>query len=132
MQDCSVLSATQMECPSPCVNYEFLKSENEMHTYRKRRRRSIASKGNGDSQQLILRIGFIMDNVESVRDLEKHYKDLPSSFTYVEDPKYYRFPNEEKLYKGDTLVIEVNMFKLHMKFWFYLQTNLEDCCCEAE
>lgn len=107
MQDCIVLNPTQMECPSPDVNYQFLKSTTELHMYHKKRRRSLSNKNNG-SYQLVLKIGFIMDNVESVKDLEKHYKDLPSTIIYVEDPKFFRFPGEEKLYKGDTLVIEVS------------------------
>jgi plexin A len=53
------------------------------------------------------RIGFQMDNVEMVRDLEKYFENIPSLLTYVEDPKVFQFPNHIKLYKGDTLVIEV-------------------------
>lgn len=56
--------------------------------------------------KLILKIGFIMDNVQSVRNLEKHFPNLRSSILYVEDPKFIQFPNQIKLYKGDTLVIE--------------------------
>lgn len=48
-----------------------------------------------------------MDNVESVSDLEKHFKSLRSHLLYLEDPKFFEFPNDIKLYKGDTLVIEV-------------------------
>jgi len=74
---------------------------------RKRRRRSVVTKAN--DHHLRLKVGFILDNVESVKDLEKHYKDLPSSIVYVDDPYFSRFPNEVKLYKGDTLVIEVGV-----------------------
>ena len=98
-----------MECPSPAVNYQFLKYAAESHAAvrkRRRRKRSMVSKGS-EVHHLRLKIGFILDNVESVKDLEKHYKDLPSSIVYVEDPHFDRFPNEVKLYKGDTLVIEV-------------------------
>lgn len=56
--------------------------------------------------ELVLQIGFIMDNVQSVRNLEKHFPLMRSSIRYVEDPKFSQFPNEIKLYKGDTLVIE--------------------------
>lgn len=49
-----------------------------------------------------------MDNVESVRDLEKHFPNLRSQFLYVENPKFFQFPGNVKLYKGDTLVIEVS------------------------
>lgn len=99
-----------MECPSPAVNSQFIKSTMESVSYRRRRKRSITSKSN-DAHSLKLKIGFIMDYVESVKDLEKHYKDLPSTIVYVEDPKFIRFPSEEKLYKGDTLVIEVSLMK---------------------
>lgn len=47
-----------------------------------------------------------MDNVETVRDLDKHFTNLRSQVVYVEDPKFGEFPNKVKLYKGDTLVIE--------------------------
>lgn len=47
-----------------------------------------------------------MDNVESVRDLNKHFQNLRSIIIYVDDPVYFPFPNNVKLYKGDTLVIE--------------------------
>lgn len=57
--------------------------------------------------QLRLRIGFIMDNVEAVKDLDKHFNTMRSELVYVDDPKFFQFPNQIKLYKGDTLVIEV-------------------------
>lgn len=56
--------------------------------------------------QLSLKIGFIMDNVQSVRDLDKHFSTIRNQLLYVEDPKFFKFPNQIKLYKGDTLVIE--------------------------
>jgi plexin A len=48
-----------------------------------------------------------MDNVEAVKDLEKHFHNMRSDLVYVDDPKFFQFPNHIKLYKGDTLVIEV-------------------------
>jgi plexin A len=48
-----------------------------------------------------------MDNVETVKDLEKHFHTMRSELVYVDDPKFFQFPNQIKLYKGDTLVIEV-------------------------
>ena len=47
-----------------------------------------------------------MDNVITVRDVEKHFSNVRAQLLYVEDPKFFQFPNEIKLYKGDTLVIE--------------------------
>ncbi|XP_055593886.1 plexin-B [Uranotaenia lowii] len=56
--------------------------------------------------QVTFQISFIMDNVLSVRNLNKHFQNLRSTMLYVEDPVYYPFSNFKKLYKGDTLVIE--------------------------
>lgn len=56
--------------------------------------------------QLNLQIGFIMDNVQWVRDLSKYFQSVRSTIIYVSDPKYTPFPGGIKLYKGDTLVIE--------------------------
>ncbi|KAF2885610.1 hypothetical protein ILUMI_20552 [Ignelater luminosus] len=100
---CIVLSATQMECPSPAVNRQFLIASTRIT-------RSVASRKHSvvkmPEAQLSLRIGFVMDNVVAVRDLEKHFSNLRSQLLYVEDPKFFEFPNQVKLYKGDTLVIE--------------------------
>lgn len=59
-----------------------------------------------EEPKLTVTVGFIMDNVHSVRDLEKHFPNLRSQLLYVEDPNFFEFPNQIKLYKGDTLVIE--------------------------
>uniref|UniRef100_A0A1B0DHC7 IPT/TIG domain-containing protein n=1 Tax=Phlebotomus papatasi TaxID=29031 RepID=A0A1B0DHC7_PHLPP len=57
--------------------------------------------------QLSLQIRFVMDNVQSVKDLNKHFPSLRSTLVYVEDPKFHTFPaNGVKLYKGESLVIE--------------------------
>lgn len=97
---CSVLSNTQMECPSPSVNQQF-------SLYLTRLKHSIRqSSATKSESKLPLRIAFIMDNVQSVRNLEKHFPNLRSQILYTEDPKFFQFPNQVKLYKGDTLVIE--------------------------
>ncbi|CAH0562365.1 unnamed protein product [Brassicogethes aeneus] len=108
---CTVLSATQMECPSPPVNRQFMiQSRRNVRVSRSLRKQSatVTAKVNDlpDTPQLLLKIGFVMDNVHTVRDLEKHFPNLRSQLVYVEDPKFFKFPNQEKLYKGDTLVIE--------------------------
>lgn len=56
--------------------------------------------------QLSLQISFVMDNVQSVKDLSNHFQNLRSTMVYVDDPVFFSFPNNMKLYKGDTLVIE--------------------------
>lgn len=102
MQECLVLNSAQMECPSPAVNKEFARG------MLRRGERSLSKKYQENG--LYLKIGFIMDHVETVGDLEKHFKSLRSDLLYLEDPKLFEFPNDIKLYKGDTLVIEVSTF----------------------
>lgn len=55
----------------------------------------------------ILDVGFIMDNVASVRNLRHVLSPAARSLEYVLDPFYRAFQGGIKLYKGDTLVIEV-------------------------
>ncbi|KYN31861.1 Plexin-B [Trachymyrmex septentrionalis] len=76
---CTVLNPTQMECPSPSVAKRFVSI--------RRSERSAAT-----------------STLESVRDLEK--QSLRNRLLYVEDPTFFPFPRNVKLYKGDTLVIE--------------------------
>ncbi|XP_014244949.1 plexin-B isoform X2 [Cimex lectularius] len=99
--ECMVISSVQMECPSPAVNDEFHRAFNVQ-----RMSRSLPGKLHERPTKLMLQIGFLMDNVLSVRDLDKHYKGLRSQLAYVDDPNFFQFPNDVKLYKGDTLVIE--------------------------
>lgn len=141
---CTVISAHQMECPSPSVKgkFEAMRRAALNQTTRKKRKRSVTENlfttigyfsssvpsGGGYSvatpgghpgsdappaalkqeTQLSLQIRFVMDNVQSVHDLNKYFPRLRSTLVYVEDPRYQQFPAEDgvKLYKGDTLVIE--------------------------
>lgn len=72
-----------------------------------------------------------MDNVDAVKDLNKHFPDLEKDLIYVDDPRFFEFPNQIKLYKGDTLVIEVLYSKLYInntyfyKFIFITGRKLE-------
>jgi plexin A len=116
---CTVLSATQIECPSPSVNRQFLLASTRIRRslrqpsaikvcitiffYRTLSQQSLLQM---PEARLIVKIGFIMDNVQSVKNLDKHFPNLRSQLLYVEDPKFFKFPNQIKLYKGDTLVIE--------------------------
>ena len=132
-----MLNSAQMECPSPPINSRFLTDTMALRarrstsalpilspaesvtssstvvrsqlTARRKQLRSLGGSSNaGKAQpQIALRIGFIMDDVETAIDLNKHFQSLPSQLLYMEDPKFFQFPNDIKLYKGDTLVIEV-------------------------
>lgn len=108
-----------MECPSPSANNQFFKN---IKSYRKRRRHT--SNGKYMDSYLTLKIGFIMDSVASVRDLEKHLKVLQSQIVYVQDPKYFQFPNTVKSYKGDTLVIEVCVINIVSHYYKSLTNQL--------
>ncbi|KAG7207100.1 hypothetical protein KM043_000977 [Ampulex compressa] len=104
---CTVLNPTQMECPSPSVAKRFV-------SHRRSERSPLGNAGQNlpahslklKESQLSLKIAFIMDNVESVRDLKKHFQSFRNWLLYVEDPNFFPFPRNVKLYKGDTLVIE--------------------------
>lgn len=128
---CTVIRPNLMECPSPAVSSKFnafkaeisIKSQNGNNNSRRKRSglpdalfTTIGYYSSSPSTdmaalqiretQLSLQIRFAMDNVQSVRDLNKHFQSLRSTIVYVDDPNYSSFPNGIKLYKGDTLVIE--------------------------
>nr|CAD7429271.1 unnamed protein product [Timema monikensis] len=99
---CTVLNTAQMECPSPPVNGKF----HQWSRVRRSEQKTPRSLQKYQETQMALQISFIMDSVEAVKDLEKHFQNLRSQLIYVEDPRFLQFPNQMKLYKGDTLVIE--------------------------
>ena len=97
---CTVISATQMECPSPAIvsaaKLAGPVSEGQMRL----------KDNSGPDKITTVRVGFEMDNVLSVLNLAKFAPDVNSELLYVEDPVYYKFKHNEKSYKGDALVIE--------------------------
>lgn len=129
-----MLNAAQMECPSPPIEGSILfeasrtrrstsalpaspptESASSISVVRAQvaRRKQLRSLSGSSSttktpNQVHLQIGFVMDDVESAVELGKHFPSLPSQLLYVEDPKFLQFPSYMKLYKGDTLVIEVS------------------------
>jgi len=106
-----------MECPSPPINSDWesqvrsgVSSSGEIAfgAYTGRRStRGTAGRRADRGAEIGKRIGFIMDNVESVLNLQNYLPLDKCQLLYVEDPVVYPFPNNLKLYKGDTLVIEV-------------------------
>ncbi|XP_063990960.1 plexin-B [Diachasmimorpha longicaudata] len=107
---CTVLNPTQMECPSPSIAEKFANRHRRVRAVRSLHKHgttfSSLRTGNSDNE-VALKIAFVMDNVESVRDLEKHFQNsIKNRLSYVEDPKFFAFPQMIKNYKGDTLVIE--------------------------
>ena len=90
-----------MSCPSPKVTEDLIQSSSRNYI------RDVSVSG------LKLRIGFVMDDVQSVRELEQFYPTIASNLVYVSDPKVFAFEeNGVKLYKGESLVIEGENLRL--------------------
>lgn len=123
---CDVITSTQMVCLSPPVNPELIDIiyREQMDPQSLRADSSPSSLYslssspylfNYDSQsfeKISFRIGFIMDWVLSVRDLSINYSTIHSDLIYVPDPKAYPFDEGIKEFKGDSLVIEGENFRL--------------------
>ncbi|GFR33872.1 plexin-B [Trichonephila clavata] len=93
-----------MVCPSPSVSGSASKWQLAQADY-------MAEESS--DHLLKLRIGFIMDGVESVRSLQDSFPSLHSDLTYVSDPKFFSFEEDGiKLYKGESLVIEGENLRL--------------------
>lgn len=131
--DCTVINPNQMECPSPSVNDKF---KSYFIAQKSKVKRNVLNKIDAypivvgtpsrestpsyssfsymtpsvayaiQETQLNFQISFIMDNVKSVRDLNKHFQHIRSNLIYVDDPLFFPFLNSIRLYKGDTLVVE--------------------------
>lgn len=126
---CFVITPSQMECPSPAVNSKFAAYFLSLKKVQKRNSngyddqyttienyrsqpppttsitRDVSSFAIHETQ-LSFQISFVMDRVQSVKDLNKHFQTIRSNLIYVDDPVYFPFPNSIFMYKGDTLIIE--------------------------
>ncbi|XP_061706998.1 plexin-B [Cydia pomonella] len=90
---CVVLNSNQMECPSPAINKKYTEILQ-------------ATASQTSTPQIAMKVGFVMDYVETMHDLEKYFNPPRTHMVFVEDPHVYHFPNKIKSYKGDPLVIE--------------------------
>lgn len=99
-----------MVCPSPFVlgvhkpaGHQSDQSSSGQHVNTGRYTKQASLDG-GDR----LKLGFIMDRVEQLRQLDVFFPNVNSMITYLRDPVLFAFgePNSVKAYKGDTLVIE--------------------------
>ena len=101
-----------MECPSPPINTDWDQQVLSGVSYgaqtARRNTRGTPGRRADRGAEITKRVGFIMDNVEAVLNLLNNLPSDKSQLIYVEDPVVYPFPNNLKLYKGDTLVIEVS------------------------
>jgi plexin A len=89
LQQCVVLSNSNMACPSPDIEVEeILDADNPLR----------------------LQYGFRMDNVSGVQNLS--VKEGYSFFLLYPNPVYEPFDEEVKYYKSDYLTINVSNTKL--------------------
>ncbi|XP_022245711.1 plexin-B-like [Limulus polyphemus] len=100
---CKVISHSLMTCPSPSLSRDAVRS---LLTNSKRHARI-------HMEELKFQIGFVMDDVTSVRDLQAKFPALHSDMVYVPDPRFSSFGGDGiKLYKGESLVIEGENLRL--------------------
>ncbi|XP_076363054.1 plexin-B-like isoform X2 [Tachypleus tridentatus] len=100
---CKVISHSLMTCPSPSLSRDAVRS---FLANSKRKTRVHVD-------ELKFQIGFIMDDVTSVRDLQAKFPALHSDMVYVPDPRFSLFGGDEiKLYIGESLVIEGENLRL--------------------
>lgn len=122
---CDVVSSSQMICYSPPVNSELIdiiyreqlesSSLSALSSFSPPHASSSMSYMNNDAaifEKVSFRVGFIMDDVFSVRDMSANYPTIHSDLIYVPDPKVYSFEEGIKDFKGDSLVIEGENLRL--------------------
>ncbi|KAH9380916.1 hypothetical protein HPB48_008423 [Haemaphysalis longicornis] len=137
---CQVVNASVMVCPSPAVllrahapdsafdeaaeqgdsgdvvAHAVARGQHQRNTGAASAAANAAAGAESEADELDavrLRIGFIMDDVRSVQELNKFYPDVASDLTYVSDPRFFPFDNDGvKLYKGEPLVIEGESLRL--------------------
>ncbi|OQR75680.1 plexin B-like [Tropilaelaps mercedesae] len=103
---CSVVNSTMMVCPSPFVlgapTAEQQSDQRSVQGSMGRHRQA----GPDEGEQL--KIGFIMDHVDQLKQLGIFFPSVDSIITYLRDPVLFAFGDVDgvKVYKGDTLVIE--------------------------
>lgn len=88
---CKVISSMEMVCPSPQI------SKSSVHAIFYRTRRSA---------HMEVELGFIMDNVEAVKNLSN--SSVNARMLYYPDPVVHNFsePNFIKKFKGEVLIFE--------------------------
>lgn len=100
---CEIITNGKMICPAPPINDASLKTSPIYNE----------NSEQDDIPTWKFQIGFIMDNVDSVRALQENFPSLHSDLIYVPDPKFLPFEEDSvKLYKGESLVIEGENLRL--------------------
>ncbi|CAG2109656.1 unnamed protein product, partial [Medioppia subpectinata] len=108
---CEVTSGSQMVCPSPPVGSQL--ATDVLNREQLDASSLVSSLSvNEMSDDIRLRVGFIMDAVNSVKELATNFPTVHSDLGYVPDPKFFAFDEGLKLYKGESLVIEGEYLRL--------------------
>ncbi|XP_014679487.1 PREDICTED: plexin-B-like [Priapulus caudatus] len=92
---CTVLNITVMLCPSPRLPSPAASA------LRRVARETVAVETSAT-------LGFVMDDVASVRNLSWSFPEVDADLVYVPNPVYKPFveAGNTKLYRGDSLIIE--------------------------
>ena len=85
-------NADLMTCPSPPG--DLLPQQDPL----RRRRRQTAQ----------YHVGFLMDGVEEVQNLQRYLPNVTSTFDIYPDPVIFPFEDGQKVYKGEALILEVS------------------------
>jgi len=93
---CTVASSTLLYCPSP-----------RLPAVTSPRRRHVTSSSATSWSVREYRVSFVMDGVETVRDLSVHFPDVRSLFRIYPDPVFDQFRAGRKIYKGEALILTV-------------------------
>lgn len=123
---CEVLSPSFMSCPSPPINAEAYRqpptNAKQKGTSKDNHFGGSGARGgsyNNDQDvgsnrdEWRFRVGFAMDDVDSVWELPRNFPALHSDLVYVPNPQLFPFDgNSVKLYKGESLVIEGENLRL--------------------
>ena len=94
-QVCHPISSSQMICPTPQLPKNAIRSSRSTRGRR--------------SSHLEVELGFIMDNVDTLRNLSG--TGVNSKMQYYPDPVVYNFSedNSIKMFKGEVLIFEVSV-----------------------
>ncbi|EEC14243.1 plexin B, putative [Ixodes scapularis] len=124
---CEVISPSFMSCPSPPINAEAYRqppsNAKQKGSSKEHQFGNTATRGsynndqdagsNSAREEWRFRIGFAMDDVDSVWELPRNFPALHSDLVYVPNPQLFPFDgNGVKLYKGESLVIEGENLRL--------------------
>ena len=93
-----VRNSTYMTCKSPYLH--------KIPTSARSNKKTLDTEIKTTSAQ----IAFIMDGVEEVRNLSRYFPNVDSVMTYVPDPVFHPFKENQKIYNGEALNIQVRLF----------------------